>query len=913
MSSSHSKIAAGQFVELLSTLRKLNLQQKEVPFSTGGPGNQTRPTSDPQHQIAAASQSLNNAGRVVIGRITDATPIGQVYRVQLEKVKWPMAAVYMPRTSTTRFGTTEFTSLQPGTEVVCYLHDTSRYAIILGTIPVPNMNPSRGLFGILHTSTRGRVDEADYAPYTMEGNGGAISFSSGRPYDAILGDYGAMSETGCRVLIDSFMAQIGVTEMSQLTCYHHDMLVKLAAYNFIEWTACAERESLNDQDEVSDFTGYATYPWEQLGFFSRTDPTRMRTAQEWQKTAPAYSSMEPVDDYLMPFHRERVWHGYLGQGGRKTVTGPPQFAAGLASHLSYAGGSGIASPVLPGLYDEFTLLDGRHGMQSAKGISIVKRAAIMLPVRRRRPEDKAGDNETNYAASGSIGGGTAHSITGDIAVDSAYPAQSRALGIMDMHAYFFNYANNQPFIAHTQDYSVAEEAAATWVAGAGEDTPTFGALRQQMFIDANNYKRTVHIDNRYGDQDIYTLPCGIELLDDGGVVLFGGCGEEIRMAGGSITLSAPGDIWVKSGRNANIWGGDDVNIRAKNSADIIATNKDVRIKSENNMQLIAGNSGTGGLLMESRSRGNQFDFSTPGEQTISSGIVMRAPESVVAAWSQDIYLRTGSEDGSIAKGIIYLDAAKGEQQIITVSSSITNHVKNVVEYSFGEPGDPSVVALFSRSLTTLTGTLFVNGDCAVDGGLFAKNSLFSASGHIYTANASDNHNLVGSLIGESLESVLNYVEQVPERVENTQPEAVRTRFESTVTDRIYVSGGVGNDDVITQAQGSLRSADDYGTQNFVMFEDRWQQLARLNKEPLLHWSERPVEVQNSDTYPYPGKPAFADGAELFYQQDTVMFDAEHGRSHPHGTGDAISDLYATPRFATPKGVTLDEYTVIGGS
>jgi hypothetical protein len=397
------------------------------------------------------------------------------------------------------------------------------------------------------------------------------------------------------------------------------------------------------------------------------------------------------------------------------------------------------------------------------------------------------------------------------------------------------------------------------------------------------------------------------------VVLFGGCGEEIRMAGGSITLSAPGDIWIKSGRNANIWGGDDVNIRAKNSADIIATNKDVRIKSEHNMQLIAGNSGVGGLLLESRSRGMQFDFKVPGEQTISSGIVLRAPESVVAAWSQDIYLRTGSEDGSIANGIIYLDAAKGEQQIITVASNITNHVKNTVEYSFGEPGDPTVVTLFSRALTTLAGTVFVNGDCAIDGGVYAKNSLFSASGHIYTANASDNHNLVGSLIGESLESVLNYVEQVPERVENTQPEAVRARFESLLTERIYVSGGIGNDDVITQAQGALRSADDYGTQNFVMFEDRWQQLARLNKEPLLHWTENPVEVQNSNTYPYPGRPAFTDGAELFYQQDTVMFDAEHGRSHPHGTGDAVSGLYTSPRFATPVGVTLDAYTVIGGS
>ena len=903
----------GQSVELLAALRKLNLQTKEVQLSTGGPATQTRPSSDPQHQTAAATQSLNVASRVVVGRITDATPVGQVYRVQLEKMARPMVAMYMPRTPTTRFGAIEFTSLQPGTAVLCYLHEAVNYAVILGTLPPPNIDPDRALFGLLHTSTRARVDDADFAPYRMEGGGGAISFSAGRPYDAVLGDYGAISETGCRVLVDSFMAQIGVTEMSQLTCYHHDMLVKLAAYNYIAWTSGSERESLNDQDEVSDWTGYATYPWEQLGLFGRTDPTRLLTSQEWQKETPAYSKMEPIDDYMMPFHREREWHGYLGQGGRRSVVGPPQTEEARAKYLSYSGGNGLVSPVLPGLYDEFTLLDGRHGMQSAKGISIVKRAAIMLPVRKRRPEDPKGDNSSNYSASGNpeLGAGTPLKITGDIAIGTEHTSQSRALGIMDMHAYFFNYANNQPFIGHGRDYSVAEESQAELTDGVSEDVPTFSELRTKMFIDATAYKKRMFVDARYGEQDIHTLPCGIEFLDDGGVVLFGGCGEEIRMAGGTITISAPGDVWVKPGRNANIWAGDDMNIRARNSVDIIATEHDVRLKSEKNMQLIAGNSHSGGLLLESRSYGSEFDATETGENAVTSGIVFRAPHSVVATWAQDIYLRTGSEDGAVGSGVIILDAAKGKQQVITIAANITNHVKNLVEFNFGEPGEPTQTAIFSPNMTTLTGVVFVNGHMGINGAVYARDSLFSATGHVYTARSEANNYYVGLLRDESLTDVLDFVAIGPERISVTLPEAAKARYARIVTDGIYMTNHVGNDDVITSTSGSLRVKADYGSGAFVVFEDRWQQLARLNSEFLSPWRENAVVTPKANTYPYPGEEAFTTASSVFYRQDVTMFNVAAGRSRSHGAGSNVDEKYSSPAFAVPEGGPLSNYTVLG--
>ena len=330
------------------------------------------------------------------------------------------------------------------------------------------------------------------------------------------------------------------------------------------------------------------------------------------------------------------------------------------------------------------------------------------------------------------------------------------------------------------------------------------------------------------------------------------------------------------------------------------------------MQLIAGNSGVGGMLLESRSVGSTFNVDTPGESTTTSGIVLRAPQSVVATWSQDIYLRTGSDDGSIANGVIYLDAAKGDQQVVVIASNITGHVKHFVNFNFGEPGEPTHTTYFSKSLSTLSGTAFVGGGLGVDGGVYAKGSFFSTTGHIYTAKSGENGGLVGSLVGESLTDTIEYVAKVAEYIETIFVGEATEYFEQVVNARMYVDGGVGSDTVITRVSGSLRTREDYGTESFAVFEDRWQQLARLGGEGMSVWREKPVKTQSGNTYPYPGAEAFADGAELFYQQDTVLFDVQNGRSKPHGAGNSLSDLYTSPAFAEPVGKSLNRYTVVGG-
>jgi uncharacterized protein (DUF2345 family) len=80
----------------------------------------------------------------------------------------------------------------------------------------------------------------------------------------------------------------------------------------------------------------------------------------------------------------------------------------------------------------------------------------------------------------------------------------------------------------------------------------------------------------------------ISILPDSGIVLRGACGEEILLQGGNITLSCPSDIRVLPARSAVSLAGDDVVFRAKNSIDLTATDNDVRIKAERNLDMVGG-------------------------------------------------------------------------------------------------------------------------------------------------------------------------------------------------------------------------------------------------------------------------------------------------------------------------------------
>lgn len=888
------------------SVRRLYASVLESQHGAPGQINQSRPNVDPHQQAAGSLLSFNSTARLVLGTITDTCAIANAYRVAFEKYKQPMVACWGADSSISAFGPRDLTTLQPGTQVVAMVHDQMPYAVLLCTLPTADTNARVAINQVLLAASRNRVDVAHKEPVLMHQAGNISNWVSGRPFDmTTAGEKGWITETGVRIAIDSFLAQLGVDESCGIFAFFHDQLLRLAGYNLQLWTSGENHERLLDGAEYHDVRGIAPFPWEHLGLFEPGDPRRELEANQWQISEPWYSKWEPQDDHQMPWHRYREFNGYLGQGGLRLIQGPPQTPVG--THTSYQGGSGHVGATHPVLFQEWTGLNGLHCMAAAKGFSLVKRIGLPSPVQLRRPDDPQGDTPQNYKFAGVEGEGKAHAITSG-PVATAEDAQiQRLAGILDLHAYIFNYAGIHPFFFHHKDWKVPQESELDWTKG---QSINFGAinlsgLASQTILPPPPPIR-VKVDHRYGEQDYFQTEAGIVVTEDGGVEIFDGWGSSIRMGGGSIWNSAAGDIWQQAGRSNIQWSGFDHIVRAKNSIDLTATNKDVRIKAEHNLMVLAGNDKQGGMLFECRAAGPVYDFEKFGEEAKYGGIIFRAPQSEVITWSMNVYIRTGG--GDVTPGIIVLDADKGSMDVNVVSRTFNNFASLGVFHFFGQGGQIEKANGFQPDFCAICAPTFIGGVELVAGHMVNRGWVLSPTGHIATELSPQFSNYVVPLTGDGLRKANEAISVGETMAFSTYPAVGQKIYAQELEAFFYNEKKPGNDAVIEKGQFSYRLLDQYRTEDFKLYESRWQQMSRLAQQSASGWVEKPVETRGRKLYPYPGKEKYEK--EVFVTQDLYLFHVASGRAQDRGTDGELAGAYTDPRYAEPVKKKLDEYPVI---
>lgn len=888
------------------SVRRLYNSILENQHAAPGQITQSRPNVDPHQQTAGGLLSFNSTARLVIGTITDTCAIANAYRVQFEKYKQPMVATWGADSSVSAFGPRDLTTLQPGTTVVAMVHEQIPYAILLSVLPPADIDARRAIAQQLLSSTRNRADVAHKEPVLMHAAGNIQSWVAGRPFDSTTaGEKGWITETGLRIAIDSFLAQIGVDESCGLFAFYHDQLLRIAGFNMQFWTSGEDYERLLDGGEYHDRRGVAPFPWEQLGLFAPGDPRRELDAKTWQIDEPWYGKWEPKDDHQMAWHRHREFLGYLGQGGRRQVLGPPQ--SSQAVYASYQGGSGTSGAMHPLLYDHWVGLNGYAYWAAAKGFSLVKRIGIAAPVQMRRPDDPQGDTPENYRFSGVQGGGPAHRITSGPKATAEDPQIQRLAGIFDLHAYIFNYAGQHPFFFHNKDWKVHQESELDYTQGQSVNVGSLNlmGLAGQTILPPPT-ALLVKVDHRYGSQEYFQTEAGLVVTEDGGLELFDGWASAIRMGGGSIWESAAGDLWRQSGRSIIDWAGFDHITRAKNSVDITTTNKDVRIKAEHNLMVLAGNDRQGGMLFECRAAGPVYDFEKFGEEARYGGIIFRAPDSEVITWSMNVYLRTGG--GDVKPGIIVLDANKGGMDVNVVSRTFNNFVSDGVFHFFGAGGQVGQANGFQPSFTAISTPTFIGGVELVAGHMINRGWTFSPSGHIATELSPQFSNFVVPLTGEGLRKAYEAVAEGEKIAHQTYPKLGQLIYAQELETFFYNEKRPGNDEVIEKGQFSYRILDQYKSEDFKLYESRWQQMLRLSGSGGSPWIEKPVTTHGQRLFPYPGKEKYEE--PVFVTQDLSLFDVAAGHAKNRGSDGEPSELYADPLYAEPTKVKLDQYPVI---
>jgi len=918
----------------------------------GDYGAQAAAVADPFLSMVGYKTGFQDTGRLLTGIIHDGTSIANCYIVHPDHGHNPIIAAAMSHTSSAAFGSTEINTYIPGTRVIVMVQDKDYRGFILGAVPHTLDCGKRGFQDYISQCSRNRVDDCQKKHLKQEKSSNMADYSNWRPYDETLGgEWGVMTSTGIRITADDFMMQAAVNDFCGIYGFYHDNMLRVAGYNMQVWTAGSERDAYMDQAECNDSQGYTPYPWEGMGVLRPGPPV----IEQYEpgcyhcfEQKPYYSRWENKHEFAQPYHRSQVFFGYLGQGMRQLVHAPP-YGQDRWTYKGVPGPKGETpydSKIEPrrnggelkynceggpdklkdheeqpvyGLSEENKSLDGRLFLASAKGVHISKRILLPFPQRIKRPEDyKNGDEaEKNYKAASMFGAGPDHDITGTIkTTDEKYPNFQRAAALLDLHGYLYNYSGLHAFYWHAKDYKTWEQQELPY-ADFNQKIPKFKLLQgAQMYLKEEEPK-AFYIDHRYAKknpQNFYETESFVSLLDDGGIVIGDGYGSEIRMTGGCVFISAPGDVWLKGGRDVQAWAGNDVIARANKTVDISATEKNVRIKAERNVLVLAGNETSdreGGILLESRSKTIEYDFEKCGDDIRFGGIVMRAPKSNVVTLAKDIYLRTGG--GEVEKGDIVLDAAKGEKEIVTKSKNIYHYVdvSGGVYHFFGanQGGFTSRSNLFRENVTLLCGpvgtegSVFVNGDVLCNG----SGGFFAANGHIFTRKAEQTP-IVVPCAGECTQKVNEAVEFFTNLIVDEVPDIGDEINETKLKELWYTDKRAGNDRVMTIMEFSFRKDEDYKIPDFLLYEDRWQQMARLGGELVEQWDERPVPVKVCDkTYPFPGKKWLQD-QPAYKEQDFKIVQVQGGYiDKERNPAPGLAGEYKNPEFKAPNDKIINGY------
>jgi hypothetical protein len=867
------------------------------------------PAADPTQSAHGHRKSLTPHSDIRHGYVVDYVAYARCYRVFLDGNHPIIPCALLMQGSSTPWGARSLSSIPPGCGVQVLVHPQRTYGFIIGVEPRQRIDARESRADWISQSGRCglRVDGVHRQVFQCTGKGGVIDWSTNRPMDSLSGEEGWITETGVRIFIDPFMAQLAANEACGVTVFYHDDLLRLAGYNLHQFTCGSTLEVLDDEGEVHWVGGWSPFPWEQLGCLRPgVDPFRDVTAQAAQFDEPHYSYVEPKEDRQIPFQRTLDLRGYLGQGGKRMILTPPEGELYLPGPPADPARPPPAPDERPeGVLDEFRSLTGRYAVRSAKGIHLAKRVGIPAPRPRRRPEDPAGDNPENYRPSGHAGAGPAHRLAGGPAADGTLPHLRQAAGLIDLHAWVFNWEAYHPLHYHGNDWELPEEAETRLAPP--RPASRFADLAHRFFLPRPEALR-LKVDHRYGTVDYFPNEANVDMNDDGSVVLADGYGAEIRLVGGHIYFHCPGDIWFLPGRNINGWAGRDLCLRARNSCDITATDRDVRLKAEKNLHLLGGNDGrVGGVLIESNAPSSYAYDDAVGEDVVSGGVQLRASAGALVTWSKDVYIRTGG--GDIASGgQIVIDADRGRGVITTNSRFLINYAAESMADYFGTAGEIRAANIYSAQGNVLGAALEVVGSGIFTGTVLVNGWFEAVGGHIATELAQNpKYAYVAPLKDRPLAEARDVLERAVE-VEKKSIDEARRGYRQGFTEYWYKEPNAGSDKTIRAAHVTLRTDGQYGTAGFDLYEARWQQLARLAHEPRTAWVERPVRVGNRATYPYPGADAWAKDAHL-HEQDPTLYDGAAGQTRPRGGAEA--GPYEQPRLGVDKTRVLDgNYTII---
>lgn len=147
------------------------------------------------------------------------------------------------------------------------------------------------------------------------------------------------------------------------------------------------------------------------------------------------------------------------------------------------------------------------------------------------------------------------------------------------------------------------------------------------------------------------------------------------------------------------------------------------------------------------------------------------------------------------------------------------------------------------------------------------------------------------------------IELIAELISATIPQIGDSVHDGQINSKWYTAKKAGNSRVMTILEFSFRKDDDYNIKDFLLYEDRWQQMARIGGDIPDKWTEKPVIAVacGEPTYPFPGKKWLQDQPAL-KEQDFNIVQLQKGGyiDLERGKAPGLAGPYRNPEFKSPQ-------------
>lgn len=878
--------------------------------------NSGKPGSDKFLDALTHSNPLTEDSPLAIGKVVLAMPYLHCYKVQIAGRNAPCIAIAVSQHSHSPMGVRAGEVIPPNSDVILWKPATSKTAYILAVIPLNLINDKFNLSDDIQqggNSSPKKVEAYRNIVRTAARGHDWVAQTSGRPMDGTLNEYVRMSETGIGILIDSFQTYLRVNEACGLWLNYFDSYAKLSGLSLDIQSYCEHTTQRYDEGENFASRGHIMYPWEAVGMYGYGEQftkTNNLESVQLDKKFP-FGSEDLLYPDITPIYRLTDHTGYIGQGFNRTLAKPAKETG--PRRLSTA-----ASERDTGLFQELLTLDGSYGIRSAKQVIIAKYPVIPVPRRKRAPEDAQGDDYTennDYKFSGIFGEGDEHKVRDwDSSSATLVPNMLRPSGIMDLMTHHYNWKSTHPFFYHKKDYDYPEEGDTD---GPLNQVEFYRGRREESYVFISPTK--LNIDSRYGSVNYFKNAASFVITDDGSLVLSDGYGSQITMGGGQIRLEAGGDVMLMSGARV-VTLADEAIIRTKGSTDISSSEKDVRIKAEVNMQLLAGNAGYGGMLLESKGAGvYQAYENKTGEQVIGSGITLLTRGGGLNLLSKYTYVRTGVDEGNAeSTGDFVIDCANGRSSVVCYSRGVAMFNSIGVGMWHLPVGQTELDIKYSNYLgprfSKIQGPLVIEKDvCIVNNGyLGVANSIYSARGIFAVGQMACRDGVVGSTNTDQFASAVDkFIADFADYSQKVT-EIGSPILGAYFPDFYWQSNLPGNTQLLENDMGfSYRDESSktnlvygYMPGKFLLLESRWQQLGRMGltaEGPA--WTEKSVSYQGEKLYPWPGRKNWVETQALLgynAEDNFILFDQDKAKSRKANQAD-----YEVPTYKNWKTQVCD--------